>query len=174
MTSPNERAARAAGDPLPAATAGVVMAGARILCGMLWLSNVGWKRSPFRTVRSFIERGIEEETLPAFTPLLRFARDNISWLGWGVLLVEAFLGAFLLLGFLTRFWALVGVAQSLLIGLTVANVTGEWGWSYWMMAAAHAALFATAAGRTAGLDGVVRPIAIERGGSFGRVMRWAA
>jgi thiosulfate dehydrogenase [quinone] large subunit len=160
-------------DPIPTAAAGAVMAAARILCGLLWLSNVGWKRSPFRPVRRFLERGIEEETLPAWTPVLRFARDNIEWLGWGVLLTEAFLGAFLLLGFLTRFWALVGAAQSLFIGLTVANVAEEWGWSYWLMIAVHLTLFATAAGRTAGLDGVVRPVAVERGGWFGRVMLWA-
>jgi len=43
------------------------------------------------------------------------------------------------------------------IMLTVLNAPNEWIWSYLLMLLVHAALFATAAGRYAGLDGVLRP-----------------
>jgi thiosulfate dehydrogenase [quinone] large subunit len=74
-----------------------------------------------------------------------------------VLLVEAALGAFLLIGLATRFWALIGIAQTVVIALSVLNAPHEWYWSYSLMLLVHVALFATAAGRYAGLDGVLRP-----------------
>jgi thiosulfate dehydrogenase (quinone) large subunit len=43
------------------------------------------------------------------------------------------------------------------IALSVLNAPHEWYWSYLLMLLAHVALFATAAGRYAGLDSVLRP-----------------
>jgi thiosulfate dehydrogenase [quinone] large subunit len=51
----------------------------------------------------------------------------------------------------------VGVAQTLAITLSVLNAPHEWPWSYLLMLMAHAAVFAVAAGRYGGLDGVLRP-----------------
>ena len=82
---------------------------------------------------------------------------NFSFFGWLLLLVEASLGAFLLIGLATRFWAVIGVAQTVVIMLSVLNAPHEWFWSYLLMLLAHLALFATAAGRYAGLDGLLRP-----------------
>ena len=63
----------------------------------------------------------------------------------------------LLFGLATRLWAAVGAVQSLSIGLTVARVPDEWGWSYWLMIAAHVAVFAApAAGRVWSLDASLR------------------
>ncbi len=73
------------------------------------------------------------------------------------LLLEASLGAFLLLGLATRLWALIGIGQSLAIMLSVLNSPNEWEWSFYLMILAHLALFATAAGRSVGLDAVLRP-----------------
>jgi thiosulfate dehydrogenase (quinone) large subunit len=98
---------------------------------------------------------------------------NIVVFGWGVLLVELALATFLLAGLATRLWAAVGAVQGLAIGLSVAVAPGEWGWSYWLLVAAHVAVAAApAAGRTAGLDGVVRAVVRpERAGPFGPVAR---
>src|SRR6266498_933418 len=71
---------------------------------------------------------------------------------------ESSLGAFLLIGLATRLWALVGVAQSLVIALSVLNAPGVWHWAYYLMIAAHLMLFAVGAGRCGGLDGVLRPV----------------
>ena len=81
---------------------------------------------------------------------------NFAFFGWMVLLVEASLGAFLLIGLATRFWAVIGVAQTVVIMLSVLNAPHEWYWSYLLMLLVHLALFATAAGRYAGLDGLLR------------------
>jgi thiosulfate dehydrogenase (quinone) large subunit len=50
----------------------------------------------------------------------------------------------------------IGVAQTVVIMLSVLNAPHEWYWSYLLMLLVHVALFATAAGRYAGLDGLLR------------------
>ena len=44
-----------------------------------------------------------------------------------------------------------------MIMLSILNAPHEWYWSYLLMLLAHMALFATAAGRYGGLDGLLRP-----------------
>ena len=67
---------------------------------------------------------------------------NFAFFGWMVLLVEASLGAFLLIGLATRFWAVIGVAQTVVIMLSVLNAPHEWYWSHLLMLLVHLALFA--------------------------------
>lgn len=138
---------------------GPVVGAVRVLCGLLWLQNVGWKVPPdFAGLERFVALGVEEPTLPGFSSLLdRVVQPNIELFGWIVLLTELALAAALLSGLATRLFGLLGAVQGLLIGLTVATAEGEWGWSYWMIVAAHLALLATAAGRWGGLDGILRP-----------------
>jgi thiosulfate dehydrogenase [quinone] large subunit len=137
----------------------------RIGVGLLWLQNVGWKTPP-----SFgrddppgglylsASYAVSHEVLRPYAWLMeRFVLPNFTFFGWMVLLVEAALGAFLLIGLATRFWALIGIAWTVVIALSVLNAPHEWYWSYVLMLLAQVALFATAAGRYAGLDGVLRP-----------------
>lgn len=140
------------------------MACVRILIGLLWLQNSGWKTPPDfgraagRGLYKFTEFAVTHEVFAPFAWVVRtFVLPNFTFFGWMTLIVEASLGAFLLLGLGTRFWALVGIAQSTAIGLSVLNAPHEWSWSYYLMIAAHVAILATAAGRTFGLDGVLRP-----------------
>ncbi len=57
------------------------------------------------------------------------------------------------------------------ITLSVLNTPGEWPWSYFLMLTVHVALFATAAGRFYGLDGVLRARWLRQPG---RLSRWLA
>jgi len=82
---------------------------------------------------------------------------NIGVFGWITILLEACLGAFLILGFATRFWALVGMGMTITISLAVLHAPHEWSWAYYMMFTLHVAILATAAGRAFGADGVLRP-----------------
>ena len=50
---------------------------------------------------------------------------NFTLFGYLTLLAEASLGAFLLVGLATRFWALVGIAQTVAITLSVLNGPNE-------------------------------------------------
>lgn len=154
----------------------LVTVGMRVLVAFLWIANVGWKVPPdFAALERSFTRGVDQPTFGFFAwGLDNIALPMISVVGWITLFTEMALGGFLLVGLFTRFWALVGIGSSLIIGLTVAHVDHEWGWAYWMMIAAHAGLFALAAGRTYGLDETIHRWAATRTDMAGRFMRWAS
>jgi thiosulfate dehydrogenase [quinone] large subunit len=150
---------------------------ARIVVALVWLQGAGWKRPPdfgedtmsglYRYTRYAVD-------FPVFEPWEWFVREvvlpNFTAFGWLVLVLEASLAAFLLLGLATRFWALVGAGQALAIGLSAANGPNEFGGTYWLLVVANLVLFATAAGRVAGLDGVLRPAWRRSRGRLARCM----
>jgi thiosulfate dehydrogenase [quinone] large subunit len=149
----------------------------RVGVAFLWIQNVGWKEPPDFGQASdgglyhFTRFAVEH---PVLTPYAWFVEHvvlpNFTFFGWLTLLTEAALGAFLLVGLATRFWAVVGVVQCLAITLSVLNAPNEWHWSYFLMVLSHVALFATAAGRSFGVDGVLRPGWISSGGPIGRLL----
>jgi thiosulfate dehydrogenase (quinone) large subunit len=150
---------------LPSRMNRAVIAIVRVGVGLLWLQNAGWKTPP-DFGRGDPPGGLYLSTTYAVTHQVfgphawlvdRLVLPNFTFFGWMVLLVEASLGAFLLIGLATRFWAVVGMAQTVVIMLSVLNAPHEWYWSYLLMLLVHMALFATAAGRYAGLDGLLRP-----------------
>jgi thiosulfate dehydrogenase [quinone] large subunit len=137
----------------------------RVAVALLWIQNLGWKAPPTfgegtdpSGLYAFTRFAVERPVFPPYSWLVEhLVLPNFTVFAWGVLLVESALGAFLLIGLATRFFALVGVAQTIAITLSVLNAPNEWPWSYFLMLIAHAALFATAAGRYGGLDGLLRP-----------------
>jgi thiosulfate dehydrogenase [quinone] large subunit len=143
----------------------VLLAVVRIGVGLLWMQNVSWKPPPDfgrgdppGGLYLSATYAVSHEVLHPYAWLMdRFVLPNFTFFGWAVLVVEAALGAFLLIGLATRFWSLVGIAQTVAIALSVLNAPHEWYWSYVLMLLAHVALFATAAGRYAGLDGLLHP-----------------
>ena len=140
------------------------MAVVRVALGLLWIQGAGWKTPPdfgrddgtglFR----YTSYAVEHPVLPPFSWVVEnLVLPNFTVFGYLTLVVEAGLGAFLLVGLATRFWALLGILQTTAIALSVLNAPHEWPWAYYLMLAAHLAVLATAAGRSAGLDGLLRP-----------------
>lgn len=155
----------------------VCIAVLRIGVAFLWIQNVGWKEPP--DFGEAANGGLYHFTrfavdAPVVAPFAWFIEHvvlpNFAFFGWLTLLTEAALGAFLLIGLVTRFWAVVGVVQSLAITLSVLNAPNEWHWSYFLMILTHIALFATAAGRYFGVDGVLRPGWLSSNGSVGGLL----
>jgi thiosulfate dehydrogenase [quinone] large subunit len=149
----------------------------RVTLGLLWLVNCGWKTPPDfgqsrgRGLYAFTKDAVEHEVFAPFAWVVReVVLPNFRLFGWAVLLTEAALGAFLLLGLATRFWAVAGFAQALTITLSVLNTPGEWEWSYYLMMAGHLGVFALAAGRTGGLDGLLRPHWARSGSRLSRIL----
>lgn len=137
----------------------------RVAVAFLWIQNAGWKtpaddfgRTARRGLYLFTSHAVE---YPVFPPFAWFVEHvvlpNFLVFGWLTLLVEASLGAFLLAGLATRLWALIGIGQTLAITFSVLNAPNEWHWAYFLMILVHLALFATAAGRFYGADGLLRP-----------------
>ena len=129
----------------------------------MWMQNVAWKIPPDFGQAS--ESGLWEWAnkavdYPVFAPYTWAVQNvilpNFTFFGWLVLLMEAGLAAFLLIGFLTKFWAVVGLVQTLAITFSVLNAPHEWHWSYYLIFFVHLMLFVTAAGRSYGVDGLVR------------------
>lgn len=149
-----------------------IFAVVRIIAGVLWLTNTGWKTPPdFGALYNYTKGAVEHPIIPPYSWLVENQiLPHIGIFGWMVLLTEAMLGACLILGLATRFWALVAVAQSIAIGLSVALLPGEWPWSYYLMIAVHLAIFASAAGRTWGLDELVRPVLRTRRGRLPQLL----
>lgn len=139
----------------------------RVTVAFLWIQNCAWKvppdfgrdANPPEGLYQFTRGGVDH---PVFGPYAFVVEDlvlpNFTFFAWVTLLVEVSLGAFLLIGLATRAWAAVGAGQSTVIALSVLETPHEWHWSYYLMIAVHLALFAVAAGRAGGLDGVLRPV----------------
>ena len=151
---------------------GWVIGGARILAGLLWLANLHWKVPPAFGEDSGGGLFKYSESVTRNSPLAPFTwvteeliLPNFRFFGWVTLVVELLLAMLLLIGYRTRVVALVGAAWSVPILLSVIyyDRADEWSWSYLMMIGLHLVLFATAAGRHLGLDGV-----LERGNDAAR------
>lgn len=158
---------RAALEPVEPVGGGVsrgAIAGLRILFGLLWLQGVGWKSPavPFDQSSGFfyefVKGAVSREVFAPYAWVVKtVVLPNWTFFAWGIWITEILLATFLVLGLATRLFALVGAALSAGILLSVANTPNEWGWAYWMMIGGHLVVFATAAGRVGGLDGVARP-----------------
>lgn len=162
----------ARGSVAPSRLSGWLISATRVGVALLWIDNASWKvppdfgdGDPPRGLYAWTQMAVEHEVLAPYAWLVEnVILPNLAVFGWLVLIVEASLGAFLLIGLLTRAWAVIGMAQSVVISLSTLNAPHEWYWAYLLMFLAHLMLFATAAGRYGGLDGALRP-GWERGGT---------
>ena len=143
----------------------ITIAAVRIALGLLWIQAAGWKTPPDfgRDTGSGLFRytsyAVEYPVFPPFSWLIEnVVLPHFALFGYLTLLLEAGIGAFLLVGLATRFWAVLGIVQTAAITLSVLNAPHEWPWAYYLMFAAHVVVLATAAGRSVGLDGLLRPV----------------
>jgi thiosulfate dehydrogenase (quinone) large subunit len=163
----------------------------RMVIGVMWITQLAWKVPPmfgctpdFAISTDYAHRtaGLCDWTgligrysiLPLQGALFtNFVGPNLSWMGWGVFLLELAIAASMLLGVLVRLGSALGLLQSLnlLIGLSAAP--NEWYWTYGMMVVLSLIFFFTAAGRTWGLDAVLIPRLLpraERGAGLPRLL----
>lgn len=184
MTS-NSAAVAAVGVGGPLASSRLsraLMTVVRVGVAMLWMQNLGWKSPPSfgqgdnpSGLYVFTRYAVEHPVFPPYSWLVEhLVLPNFTPFGWGVLVAESALGAFLLVGLATRFWALVGIVQTIAITLSVLNAPNEWPWSYFLMLMVHAVLYATAAGRYTGLDGLLRPRWQRSQTRLARALVWAS
>jgi uncharacterized membrane protein YphA (DoxX/SURF4 family) len=150
----------------------------RIVAGLLWLANLEWKRPPDfgknlnNGLYKYVDSAIRN---PVFDPYTWVVENVIvkqyGLFGWATLLLESTLAALLILGFKTRWAALAGALFTVPIFLSVLyyDKVYEWPWSYYLMAALHLAVFATATNQAFSLDVARRegPAALKR---FGTVL----
>lgn len=146
--------------PSPQAKSGqIALTGLRLLAGLLWLENVVWKVPPDfgeRTNRGlyfWTTRAVEFPVWKPYSWLVEhLVLPNFTLFGWSVFVVESALVVLLLTGTAVRLAALLGVAQSIAIGLSVAEAPNEWPWAYAMMIGIHAVLVFAPSAQYAAVD----------------------
>lgn len=126
----------------------------RVVLGLMWLYNLAWKRPPgFESLRNYIGLAVSHPVLPPFSLVVeKVVLPNLAIFGWGVLILETALAVLLLTGAWVRVAAVLGAAQSVFIGLSVALAPEEWPWAYYLMFAAHVVVLLSPSGRTFAVD----------------------
>ena len=136
----------------------------RIVVGSLWLANIEWKRPPdfgFNAkngLYKYVDSAVRNPVLGVHKFFIQnVVLPNYTLFGWITLFTEIGLAITLILGWHTRLAALAGAFMSINIALSVLyyDKAAEWPWSYYLMFAAHLLIFAIAAGKHLGLDGVL-------------------
>ena len=149
----------------------------RIVVGVLWLANLEWKRPAdfgFELKNGLYKYIDSAVRLPVWKPYAWFAENVVMkqyrFFGWVTLLTEMTLAALLIIGFKTRWIALLGAGLSISIALSVLNYDKayEWPWSYYLMFAIHMLLWAVGAGNHLGVDGALKK------GVAGATQTWTA
>lgn len=148
-------------DPPPARAGGISLAILRIVAGLLWLAHVWWKVPPDfgedrRTGLWFwTHLAVEHPVFPPYSWLVEhLVLPNFTPFGWLVLVVETLVPVLLLTGAAVRLAALVGIGQSLAIGMSVAQAPNEWPWAYAMMISIHLVLLLAPSAQYAAVDAV--------------------
>jgi hypothetical protein len=123
------------------------------IAGLLWLSSVSWKVPPrfgetaerCSGLCGFVQEGIDHPVVPGSGWVLdNIVQPELGLFGWITLVTEVVLAALLVSGRYLRIAAVLGVVQSVAIGLTVANAPDEWYWAYLLMIGLHLAVLAFA------------------------------
>jgi len=118
----------------------LTLAGVRVFMGVFWLVNLLWKlptgfgKGEYWGLPSTFGRAKQY----ALTPPLRSLVDNVliphtTVFGWLIFLLGLVTGLSLVLGYITRVGALLGLLQAIAITLLVANTPGEWLYGYLML-----------------------------------------
>jgi len=156
---------------------------ARIAIGFLWITNALWKvppdfgfaalpNPPDPSLALYVQEMINH---PPFGLYQTFMRDvvvpNGSLFGYLILLGEWTTGLLLLFGLFTRLGGLLGTLQALNLMIGLANVPGEWPWSYRMLVLLNLIIMVTAAGRNWGVDQVLRRRLLPRAARGDRIAR---
>ena len=148
-------------NPPPGRASGIALAVLRILAGLLWLAHVWWKSPPDFGERRrtglwfWTQLAVEHPVFPPYSWLVEhLVLPNFTPFGWLVLVVETLLPVLLLTGTAVRLAALIGIGQSLAIGMSVAEAPNEWPWAYAMMVGIHLVLLLTPSARYAAVDAV--------------------
>jgi uncharacterized membrane protein YphA (DoxX/SURF4 family) len=153
---------------------GLGMVLARLIIGYLWITQLQWKMPPtfgcpadFAVSTSLSARtsGLCDWTglmaiyskVPAHAAFIKgVVIPNLSWMGWGIWLMEAFIAVSLLLGLFSRLGGLVGFVQAINLYIGLTAIPFEWYWTYGMLYTLHLIFFFVPPGRTLGVDALLR------------------
>ena len=163
----------------------------RLVYGYLWYTQLLWKLPPsFGCPANFaVTTDIHHRTsglcdwvgimtlyskIPFQASLVKqFVVPNMSWFGWVVFLMEAFVAVSLIFGLFTRLGGLAALIQGLNLYFGVTAAPGEWYWTYGMLYTLGLVFLAIPTGRFLGLDALLRPrlqASADRGNRLAKIL----
>ena len=156
---------------------------ARIVYGVLWWQQSGWKvpsddfgRRSGGGLWYWVHQEIQYPTLQAYKSfLINVMVPHWTFFGWMTLLTETFIAVTLILGLFTRLGALIAIGMAVNITIGILSVPHEWVWTYVMLITLPALFLLTDAGRSFGLDAFIVPrLDAARRRPIARLLRWLA
>lgn len=152
---------------------------ARLLYGVLWWQQSGWKvpsddfgRKSGGGLWYWVHQEIQYPTVLAYRDfLMNVMIPHWTFFGWMTLVTETFIAVTLILGLCTRVGSIVAIGMAANITVGILNVPHEWGWTYVMLIMLPAVFLLTDAGRSFGLDAFVVP-RLDRAAAGGNRMAW--
>ena len=163
----------------------------RLVIGYLWYTQLLWKLPPtFGCPPNFaVTMNIHARTSglcdwvgmmilyskwPLQASLVKsLVAPNMSWMGWIIFLMEAFVAVSLILGLFTRLGGLAALLQAINLYIGVSAAPGEWYWTYGMLATLGLIFLAIPTGRMFGIDAWLRPrlqTAADHGNRLAKIM----
>jgi uncharacterized membrane protein YphA (DoxX/SURF4 family) len=137
----------------------------RMLIGTMWLQGSLWKL-PLPVSDGFRYWTTQLTEHSAFAAHAALMKDvflaHIALLDPAVYLAETGLAISLMLGFAVRLGGLVGVAFTLNLWIGLYRSEGEWPWQYVFIMLTHAFFMMDNAGRSLGLDAMIRRMGAGR------------
>lgn len=134
----------------------------RIAFGLIWLYGASGKAPPSfgqgtnADLWHWIQQAIQRSAFPWYRSFLEgVVAPNFTAVGWLVFLFELCVGSMLLIGFLTRIFAMVGLIMSLNLLVGLATSSTETCTVYVLMAMFHVLFIATNAGLNWGVDQIL-------------------
>lgn len=156
---------------------------ARLLYGVLWWQQSGWKvpsddfgRKSGGGLWYWVQQEIQYPTVLVYRDfLVKVMIPHWTFFGWMTLITETSIAVMLILGLFTRLGSVVAIGMAANITVGILNVPHEWGWTYVMLIMLPAVFLFTDAGRSFGLDAFVTPHldrAAARGNRAAWLVRW--
>ncbi len=150
----------------------------RVLIGAMWYEGTTWKLPlPYSGAFQFwLKKTGEEAAFPFISDLVNNVMlPNIHVVGTLIYFAELAFAVSLMLGVFTRLGALLAMGQALFLWLGLYHAKAEWPWNYIFLATVHGLFIATAAGRSLGVDAILRRpggLVSRATGLRGWLLRW--
>jgi hypothetical protein len=153
--------------------------GMRMVAAGMWYLGTLWKL-PFPVAAGFhywLAQTAKYSSFQFHADIMQFFVTHIVVVQPLVYLLEVFLTASLMLGFLVRFSGIVAALFTINLLIGLYNDPTEWPWTYVGIICAHGMFAAAQAGRSLGLDNLVAkgllPVFAD-GSPVSRAVRWAS
>ncbi len=149
----------------------------RVLIGAMWYQGTTWKLPlPFTGgFEYWLRQTGEHAAFPFIGDLVNsLFLPQIALVGPLVYFAELFFAVSLMLGLLTRLGALLAAGQALFLWLGLYGAEEEWPWNYIFLAVVNGQFIVMAAGRSLGVDAILRRpggVVSRSEGFFGSILR---